>query len=114
MSTTTSHESRQARRWRERQQRSRPVPEPCTRTPYVLLCRCEDDRGDGAWVMTDVHTPEEGDDIARDLQAAPADILGEMHLRCELVVNTPEALQVWSAASIKRRDAARRFGEVLR
>ena len=105
--------SRQTRRWRERQQTRTPAASP--RQPFVLLCCSEDDQGSGAWIMVEVDDPAEGDAFARELQAAPPDVLGELQLpRCELVANTPEGLQAWAAANIKRRDAARRLGEVLR
>ena len=111
MNTTTSHESRQARRWRERHHATRPAPAP--RTPYLLLCRCEVADGAGFWAMADVETPVDGAAVARERQAVPRDILRETP-RCDLVANTPEALQAWGAATLKRRAAARRLGEVLR
>ena len=115
MNTTSFHESRQTRRWRARQQTKRPVPDPHTRKPYVLLCRVEDAQGEGFSVMTEVEDSEEGDAFARELQAAPDDVLGEMQLpRCELAPNTVEALPAWATAVIKRRDAVRKWGEVLR
>ena len=114
MSTTMSHESRQARRWRERQETKRRTP-GWPRTPYVLLCRVEDAQGSGCWAITGGDDPEEGDAVARDLQAAPDDVLGVLlPPRCELVPNTTEGLRAWAAASVKRRDAARLLGEVLR
>ena len=112
MSSTTHPESRQTRRWRDRQVTKRAASSP--RKPYVLVCRCETAQGDGFWIMTAVDGPEEGDAVARDLHAAPADVLGERHLRCELAVNTAEDLRAWGIASAKRRTAARRLGEVLR
>ena len=110
-SITITRESRQTRRWRERQVTTRAAPSP--RKPYVLLCRCENAQGDGFSVMTEVDDPKEGDAYACDLHAAPDDVLGEMP-RCDLVANTPEALHAWGTASVKRRTAARRLGEVLR
>ena len=110
MSTTTSHESRQARRWRMRQETKRPAPSP--RKPYVLLCRCEDAQGWGFWTVTEVDDPQDGDALARHLQAAPGGILGET-LRCELVANTPDALRSWGATSVQHRTAAHRLGEEL-
>jgi hypothetical protein len=59
-----STESRQVRRWRERQNAK---CWPTTR--FVLMCRLEDPGGAGAWAITGVETPVEGDAIARVLQA---------------------------------------------
>ena len=112
MSIATSHESRQTRRWRERQETKRPASPP--RKPFVLLCRVEDAHGQGAWLLTEAE-PEEGAALARDLHAAADDVLGELQPpRCELVPNTPAGLRAWAAASLKRRDVARRLGAVLR
>ena len=106
-SNTIQGESRQARRWRERQQTKNPAASP--RQPYILLCRSADDHGHGAWVLMEVDTPEDGDICARGLEA----VVGETP-HCELVANTDEGLRSWAAANITQRDAARRLGEVLR
>src|SRR5215218_9160643 len=101
-----STESRQTRRWRQRQNAKR-WPTTC----FVLMCRLEHPGGAGAWAISGVETPVEGDAVARVLQAGVAEIPGFVPARCELVENTDAALQRWGAASVKRRDALLQWRE---
>jgi hypothetical protein len=101
-----TRESRQARRWRLRQEAKRPVlPDG---KPSVVMCRVEDDHGDGGWVMTDVATPAEGDAFARELQGAADEVLPST--RGDLVANTEEGLHAWASHSVTRRAALRLHG----
>ena len=109
--TTTPRESRQTRRWLAHQCSKNPAP--TTRQPFALLCRSEDDQGHGAWMLIEVESPDEGDACARALRSILGKIPDEPLPRCELVPNSNEGLQAWAAANVKRRDAARRLGEVL-
>ncbi len=106
-------DSRQARRWRERQ-KTKPVRQKAKRRPttrFLLMCRIEDPAGSGAWAIVGVETPAEGDVVARELQSQVAGMPEVVPARCELVENNDAALQRWGAASVQRRDALRRWGE---
>ncbi len=71
--------------------------------PFLLMCRGEDERGSGFWTITGVDDAEDGDAVARALQA----VADPLPMRCELVANTAHALAKWGAQASRRKTAQR-------
>ena len=71
--------------------------------PYLLLCRGEDEGGSGFWTITGVGDSEDGNAVARGLQA----VADPLPMRCELIANTAEALATWGAQTNRRKKARR-------
>ena len=78
-------------------------------SPYVLICRFDDDEGSGFDHFVGVAGPEEGDALAREMRQVAAPELP--NARCDLVENTHRAINTWAGQSVARKQALARFGE---